>query len=243
MTDPARRHRRSSTRRSSPLPARRRSDRPALTDGDQATRSPAWSHVDLRRVRRTTDAGVLPLVPRSASRAGRDSPAHPTGRGDVLASDVQRAVREIDPCCRSTTSARWTSTSRRTCSCGGFRHACSSSRTAAARARRPSASTPSSVTRSRSARTEIGIRIAMGAMSNRVVKQIVKEGLIVVSAGLILAWVMAAMVQAHLFSAGPGAWTVLTAVPALLFGVAALACWLPARRATMVDPVVALRSE
>ena len=91
--------------------------------------------------------------------------------------------------------------------------------------------------------TEIGIRIAMGATSNRVVKQIVKEGLIVVSAGLILAWVIAAMVQLHLFSAGPGAWTVLMAVPALLFGVAALACWLPARRATMVDPVVALRAE
>ena len=91
--------------------------------------------------------------------------------------------------------------------------------------------------------TEIGIRIAMGATSNRVVKQIVKEGLIVVSGGLILAWVIAAMVQTHLFSAGPGAWTVLMAVPALLFGVAALACWLPARRATMVDPVVALRAE
>jgi predicted permease len=91
--------------------------------------------------------------------------------------------------------------------------------------------------------TEIGIRIAMGATSNRVVKQIVKEGLIVVSAGLILAWVIAAMVQTHLFSAGAGAWTVLMAVPALLFGVAALACWLPARRATMVDPVVALRAE
>ena len=91
--------------------------------------------------------------------------------------------------------------------------------------------------------TEIGIRIAMGATSNRVVKQIVKEGLIVVSGGLFLAWVIAAMVQTHLFSAGPGAWTVLMAVPALLFGVAALACWLPARRATMVDPVVALRAE
>ncbi len=91
--------------------------------------------------------------------------------------------------------------------------------------------------------TEIGIRIAMGATSNRVVTQIVKEGLIVVSAGLILAWVIAAMVQTHLFSAGPGAWTVLMAVPTLLFAVAALACWLPARRATTVDPVVALRAE
>ncbi|HUQ89092.1 MAG TPA: ABC transporter permease [Vicinamibacterales bacterium] len=91
--------------------------------------------------------------------------------------------------------------------------------------------------------TEIGIRIAMGATSNRVVKQIVKEGLIVVSSGLILAWLIAAMVQLHLFSAGPGAWAVLVAVPALLFGVAALACWIPARRAATVDPLVALRAE
>ena len=91
--------------------------------------------------------------------------------------------------------------------------------------------------------TEIGVRIALGATSNRVVKQIVKEGLLVASGGLILAWVIAAIVQLHLFSAGPGAWTVLMAVPALLFAVAALACWLPARRATTVDPVVALRSE
>jgi predicted permease len=90
---------------------------------------------------------------------------------------------------------------------------------------------------------EIGVRIAMGATANRVVKQIVKEGLLVASAGLFLAWVMAAMVQTHLFSAGPGAWTVLIAVPGLLFAVAAFACWLPARRATTVDPVVALRAE
>jgi predicted permease len=90
---------------------------------------------------------------------------------------------------------------------------------------------------------EIGVRIAMGATSNRVVMQIVKEGLMVASAGLFLAWVIAGMVQLHLFSAGPGAWTVLMAVPVLLFTVAAFACWLPARRATLVDPVVALRSE
>ena len=91
--------------------------------------------------------------------------------------------------------------------------------------------------------TEIGVRIAMGATANRVVKQIVIEGLQVASAGLFLAWVIAAMVQTHLFSAGPDAWTVLIAVPTLLFAVAGLACWLPARRATVVDPVVALRAE
>jgi predicted permease len=91
--------------------------------------------------------------------------------------------------------------------------------------------------------TEIGVRIAMGATGGRVVRQIVKEGLIVTSAGLILAWVIAAMVELHLFSGGPGAWTVLVAVPVLLFAVAAFSCWLPARRATLVDPIAALRAD
>ncbi len=91
--------------------------------------------------------------------------------------------------------------------------------------------------------TEIGVRLALGATSNRVVSQIVKEGLLVTSAGLILAWVIAVMVQLHLFSGGPGAWTVLVVVPMVLFAVAVFSCWLPARRATLVDPVVALRNE
>jgi predicted permease len=91
--------------------------------------------------------------------------------------------------------------------------------------------------------TEIGVRIALGATSHRVVSQIVKEGMLVTSAGVILAWVIAVMVQLHLFSGGPGAWTVLMAVPAVLFAVAIFSCWLPARRATLVDPVQALRRD
>jgi predicted permease len=91
--------------------------------------------------------------------------------------------------------------------------------------------------------TEIGVRIALGASSERVVRQIVKEALVVVTSGLILAWVVAGMVQMHLFTPGPGAWAVMTIVPGLLFGVAAFSCWLPARRATAVDPVVALRHD
>jgi predicted permease len=90
---------------------------------------------------------------------------------------------------------------------------------------------------------EIGVRIAMGATGDRVVRQIVKEGLLVAATGVILAWVVAGMVQLHLFSGGPGAWSVLIGVPIVLMGVAAVSCWLPARRATTVDPVVALRSE
>jgi predicted permease len=91
--------------------------------------------------------------------------------------------------------------------------------------------------------TEIGVRMAMGATSDRVVRQIVKEALTVASAGLILAWVIAGMVEMHLFIGGPGAWVILLTVPLLLLSVAWISCWLPAKRATLVDPVVALRNE
>ena len=83
----------------------------------------------------------------------------------------------------------------------------------------------------------------MGATGERVVRQIVNEGLLVAGAGIVLSWVVAAMVQLHLFSRSAGAWSVLIAVPIVLMGVAAFSCWLPARRATLVDPVVALRAE
>ncbi|HEX6165046.1 MAG TPA: ABC transporter permease [Vicinamibacterales bacterium] len=90
---------------------------------------------------------------------------------------------------------------------------------------------------------EIGVRIAMGATANRVVKQIVKETLIVIAAGSFLAWLIAVMLDTHLFAGGMEDAPVLLGVPMILMTVGALACWLPARRATTVDPVVALRAE
>lgn len=90
---------------------------------------------------------------------------------------------------------------------------------------------------------EIGVRIALGATGEGVVRQIVREGMTVISAGAVLAWVLVVMVDLHLFAGGPGDLPVLAGVPVILLAVAWVSCWLPARRATLVDPLVALRSE
>lgn len=90
--------------------------------------------------------------------------------------------------------------------------------------------------------TEIGVRLALGATAQRVVSQIVGESLRVVSAGAMIGWAIAIMINLHLVR-GPIYLSVFGGVPVLLLCVAALACWLPARRATAVDPIVALRQD
>lgn len=95
---------------------------------------------------------------------------------------------------------------------------------------------------------EIGVRMALGATADQVVKLFVREGLGLVTVGLALGLVSGGFFASALskvlsgfFNAfDPVAFTAVT----LLFGViAVLACWLPARRATKVNPMVALRSE
>ena len=90
---------------------------------------------------------------------------------------------------------------------------------------------------------EIGVRIALGATTDRVVWQIVRETMVVIAVGITLASVLSFMVDLHLFAGGLDDLPMLLGVPMLLLAVGAVACWLPARRATMVDPLVALRSE
>jgi predicted permease len=89
---------------------------------------------------------------------------------------------------------------------------------------------------------EIGLRLALGATAGRVVSQIVAETLRVVAAGALVGWAIVLMIDLHLVR-GPIYLSVFVGVPALLLIVAAAACWLPAQRATRVDPVVALRQE
>jgi predicted permease len=90
--------------------------------------------------------------------------------------------------------------------------------------------------------TEIGLRMALGATAPGVVAQIVGESLRVVTAGALVAWAVAVVVDLHLVRE-PMALSVFAGVPALMLSVAGAACWLPAHRAARVDPAKALRGE
>jgi putative ABC transport system permease protein len=89
---------------------------------------------------------------------------------------------------------------------------------------------------------EIGVRIALGATATGVVGQIVRESLRVVTAGAIVGWLLVFMLYTHLVR-GAIDLPSFVGVPALLVLVAAIASWIPARRAANVDPMIALRRE
>jgi predicted permease len=90
--------------------------------------------------------------------------------------------------------------------------------------------------------SEIGIRMMLGATSRRVVSNIVGESLRVVAAGAMFGWLLALTVNLHLVR-GPIYLSVFVGIPVVLLTVAAIACWLPARRAAALDPIAALREE
>jgi len=90
--------------------------------------------------------------------------------------------------------------------------------------------------------TEIGVRLALGATAQGVVRQIVGESLRVIGAGALVGWSVMFMIALHLLR-GAVDLPVFAGVPAILLLVAALACWVPARRATRVDPMASLRQE
>jgi predicted permease len=96
-------------------------------------------------------------------------------------------------------------------------------------------------------RQEFGIRMALGARAGDVVLQVARMGLgltgLGVALGLGLGAAVTRLLTGFLYGVSPyDPWT-LGGVPLLLGAVAMLACWLPARRAARVDPMVALRSE
>jgi predicted permease len=94
---------------------------------------------------------------------------------------------------------------------------------------------------------EIGIRMALGAQRRDVFKLVVGQGMALAGAGLILGLVAAAGVtrylSSQLFHVKPIDPLTYGGVTLLLASVALLACYIPARRATRVDPLVALRYE
>ena len=94
---------------------------------------------------------------------------------------------------------------------------------------------------------EMGIRVALGARPGDVFRLVLRQGMTLVITGLVLGLIVAALVTRLLASFLYGVSTTdaftFTAIPVLLAGVAFLACYVPARKATRVDPLVALRYE
>jgi len=93
-------------------------------------------------------------------------------------------------------------------------------------------------------RREIGIRIALGSSARAIFELVLREGLVLILAGFVLggagAFALRRSLESQLFGVSATDPTVLMAVIAILATVAIVACAVPARRATRIDPIVAL---
>jgi ABC-type antimicrobial peptide transport system permease subunit len=94
---------------------------------------------------------------------------------------------------------------------------------------------------------EFGVRVALGANVRDLLQLVVGQGMKLVGVGLVVGIVgslaLTRLLGGFLFGVQPTDPRTFAAVAALLAIVGVIACWLPARRATKVDPVVALRAE
>ena len=94
---------------------------------------------------------------------------------------------------------------------------------------------------------EIGIRLALGAPATSVKNMVVRQGMALALVGVVVglgsAYLLSRFVSSFLFGVTPRDPLVFVAVPLVLSAVALLAVWLPARRASRIDPIIALRAE
>jgi len=94
---------------------------------------------------------------------------------------------------------------------------------------------------------EIGLRMALGAQLSDVQKLILKQGMLLAAigslCGLLVAFGGARLMKSLLYGVSASDPITFTSVALLLLGIALLACWVPARRASRVEPMIALRAE
>jgi putative ABC transport system permease protein len=94
---------------------------------------------------------------------------------------------------------------------------------------------------------EIGIRMALGAAPLDVLRMVIGQGLLPVALGVVLGVFasigLTRLVASQLYGVTPTDPATFVGAMGLLLAVALLACWIPARRAMRVDPIVALRYE
>jgi predicted permease len=94
---------------------------------------------------------------------------------------------------------------------------------------------------------EIGIRIAMGAQPGTVERLVLRQGflltLIAVVLGYPAAWMLSKLAASFLYGIHPHDALTFAVVPPFLVAIALAACWIPARRAASIEPMVALRTE
>jgi ABC-type antimicrobial peptide transport system permease subunit len=94
---------------------------------------------------------------------------------------------------------------------------------------------------------EIGIRMALGAQPTQIIRSVVRRGLVLagwgIAVGSAAALLLARLIRNQLFEVSATDPLSFAAALALLAAVALLASWIPARRATRIDPVAALRAD
>jgi putative ABC transport system permease protein len=94
---------------------------------------------------------------------------------------------------------------------------------------------------------EIGIRIALGAQRADALRLVLREGLVLTAAGVVVgvigAYGLTRVLRSLLYEMSPTDPASFLIIPILLIAVAFVACWFPARSATKIDPIEALRNE